>query len=91
MKQMQSGALLLFAFFMITDPKTTPDRRVMRMGYAVLVAALGAWLQYSALPAARLDLRAVLCCRRSCRCSIASPLPSIAAPALSNGNRPLVN
>lgn len=47
MKQMQSGALLLFAFFMITDPKTTPDRRSARMLFAVLVAAVGAWLQFA--------------------------------------------
>ncbi len=47
MKQMQSGALLLFTFFMITDPKTTPDRRTARMLYAVLVAAAGAWLQFA--------------------------------------------
>ena len=46
MKQMQSGALLLFAFFMITDPKTTPDVRAARIVYAVLVACLGAWLQF---------------------------------------------
>lgn len=45
-KQMQSGAILLFAFFMITDPKTTPDRRAARIVYAVGVAMLGAWLQY---------------------------------------------
>jgi enediyne biosynthesis protein E5 len=47
MKQMQSGALLLFTFFMITDPKTTPDRRSARMLFAVLVAAAGAWLQFA--------------------------------------------
>jgi Na+-transporting NADH:ubiquinone oxidoreductase subunit NqrB len=46
MKQMQSGALLLFTFFMITDPKTTPDRRSARMLFAVLVAVAGAWLQF---------------------------------------------
>jgi Na+-translocating ferredoxin:NAD+ oxidoreductase RnfD subunit len=38
---LQSGALLLFAFFMISDPKTTPDARPARLLYAVLVA-LGA-------------------------------------------------
>ena len=38
----QSGALLLFAFFMISDPKTTPDSRVGRVLFALLVAA-GAW------------------------------------------------
>jgi len=46
LKQMQSGALLLFTFFMITDPKTTPDRRSARMLFAVLVAVTAAWLQY---------------------------------------------
>ena len=35
----QSGALLLFAFFMISDPKTTPDSRIGRALFAVLVAA----------------------------------------------------
>jgi enediyne biosynthesis protein E5 len=47
MKQMQSGALLLFTFFMITDPKTTPDRRSARILFAVMVAAAGAWLQFA--------------------------------------------
>ena len=45
-KQMQSGALLLFTFFMITDPKTTPDRRSARMLFGTLVACLAAWLQF---------------------------------------------
>jgi Na+-translocating ferredoxin:NAD+ oxidoreductase RnfD subunit len=40
--QLQSGALLLFSFFMISDPKTTPDSRRGRIVFAVLVAA-GAW------------------------------------------------
>src|SRR5262245_7966250 len=47
MKQMQSGALLLFTFFMITDPKTTPDRRSARMLFAVVVAGVAAWLQFA--------------------------------------------
>jgi enediyne biosynthesis protein E5 len=47
LKQMQSGALLLFAFFMITDPKTVPDRRSGRIFYAILVAALAAWIQFA--------------------------------------------
>ncbi len=46
LKQMQSGALLLFAFFMITDPKTIPGRRAARFFYAGLVAAIAAWLQF---------------------------------------------
>jgi len=40
--QLQSGALLLFSFFMISDPKTTPDSRSGRILFAALVAA-GAW------------------------------------------------
>ena len=40
--RLQSGALLLFAFFMISDPKTTPDSRAGRIVFAVLVA-YGAW------------------------------------------------
>ena len=41
LKQLQSGALLLFTFFMISDPKTTPDARGGRILFAVLVAAGG--------------------------------------------------
>lgn len=40
--RLESGALLLFAFFMISDPKTTPDSRAGRLLFATLVAA-GAW------------------------------------------------
>jgi len=40
--RLQSGALLLFTFFMISDPKTTPDSRVGRVVFAALVA-FGAW------------------------------------------------
>ncbi len=36
--QLQSGALLLFAFFMISDPMTTPVNTRARVGYAFLVA-----------------------------------------------------
>ncbi len=36
---LQSGALLIFAFFMISDPKTTPVTRVGRVLFAALVAA----------------------------------------------------
>jgi len=42
-QQVGNGAILLFAFFMISDPMTTPQRRSARIGYAVLVA-LGAFV-----------------------------------------------
>lgn len=45
--QMQSGALLLFAFFMITDPKTTPVHRSARFVFGVAVACVAAFLQFN--------------------------------------------
>jgi Na+-transporting NADH:ubiquinone oxidoreductase subunit NqrB len=39
--QLGSGAFLIFTFFMISDPKTTPDSRAGRVLFALLVA-LGA-------------------------------------------------
>ncbi|GAB5387648.1 MAG: hypothetical protein Alpg2KO_06160 [Alphaproteobacteria bacterium] len=45
--QLQSGALLLFSFFMITDPATTPVSRLHRIIWALAVAALGAWLVHA--------------------------------------------
>ncbi len=44
--QMQSGALLVFALFMVTDPRTTPAHRAGRIAYAALVAVLAYALQY---------------------------------------------
>jgi enediyne biosynthesis protein E5 len=40
--RLENGALVLFSFFMISDPKTTPDSRVGRIVFAALVA-LGAY------------------------------------------------
>jgi len=39
--QVESGAFLIFTFFMISDPRTTPDSRAGRILFALLVA-LGA-------------------------------------------------
>jgi Na+-transporting NADH:ubiquinone oxidoreductase subunit NqrB len=36
--RVQNGAFLLFSFFMISDPKTTPDSRAGRLLFGVLVA-----------------------------------------------------
>lgn len=38
LQQISNGATLLFAFFMISDPMTTPQRRAARIVYAVGVA-----------------------------------------------------
>lgn len=44
MHHLQNGGLLLFAFFMISDPMTTPDRRSARILHALCVAAVAfAW------------------------------------------------
>jgi Na+-translocating ferredoxin:NAD+ oxidoreductase RnfD subunit len=44
--QSQNGALLIFAFFMISDPKTTPDARIGRIIYASLVASVAYVIQF---------------------------------------------
>ncbi len=44
--QMQSGALLVFAFFMVTDPRSTPDSRAGRILFACSVAALAHLLMF---------------------------------------------
>jgi len=44
--QLQNGALLLFAFFMISDPKTTPDAPVGRIIYATFVASVAFTIQF---------------------------------------------
>ena len=46
MHQLQNGALLIFAFFMISDPKTTPDTRTGRVIYSMLVAAIAYTIQF---------------------------------------------
>jgi Na+-transporting NADH:ubiquinone oxidoreductase subunit NqrB len=40
--RLENGALIIFTFFMISDPKTTPNSRAGRLVFAVLVA-LGAY------------------------------------------------
>ncbi len=43
---LQNGALVLFAFFMISDPKTTPDSTAGRRLFAITVAMGAAVVQY---------------------------------------------
>ncbi len=40
--RLENGALLLFTFFMISDPRTTPNSRAGRILFALIVAC-GAW------------------------------------------------
>lgn len=44
--RLESGAFLLFAFFMISDPKTTPDSRAGRVLLATLVALGAAYVHF---------------------------------------------
>ncbi len=44
--QLADGGLLIFAFFMISDPKTTPDSRAGRILYAALVALGGGFVEF---------------------------------------------
>jgi Na+-translocating ferredoxin:NAD+ oxidoreductase RnfD subunit len=44
--RLQGGGLLLFTFFMISDPKTTPDSRAGRVLFAALVAFSAWYVQF---------------------------------------------
>jgi Na+-transporting NADH:ubiquinone oxidoreductase subunit NqrB len=46
LRQLESGSLLIFAFFMISDPRTTPDARLGRLLLALAVALLAHWLAF---------------------------------------------
>lgn len=45
--QLESGALILFSFFMISDPRTTPDARIARILFAAIVAGVAYHLRFS--------------------------------------------
>jgi len=44
--QLQNGALLIFAFFMISDPKTSPNSGIGRTLYGALVAGVAFTIQF---------------------------------------------
>lgn len=44
-KRLQTGSLLIFTFFMISDPKSTPDSRTGRLIFGTTVALGGLYLQ----------------------------------------------
>ena len=45
-RRLESGALLLFTFFMISDPRTTPDSRAGRVLFGALVASVAWYVQF---------------------------------------------
>ena len=44
--QLQSGSLLIFTFFMISDPRTSPDSPLGRFLFAFAVAAVAYYLAF---------------------------------------------
>ena len=44
--QLQSGSLLIFTFFMISDPRTAPDSIAGRLLFAFLVAAAAHYMAF---------------------------------------------
>lgn len=46
MHQVQNGALLIFSFFMISDPRTTPNTPIGRVLFACIVAAIAFTIQF---------------------------------------------
>ena len=44
--RLENGALLLFTFFMISDPKTTPNSRAARIFFAAIVALGAGYIQF---------------------------------------------
>lgn len=59
--QLQSGSLLLFAFFMISDPKTTPRSTAGRIVFAVIVAAVAAAIRFNVYRADAVILALAAC------------------------------
>lgn len=43
-QSVSTGSLLLFSFFMITDPKTIPDHRLARIVWCIMIAAIAFYL-----------------------------------------------
>jgi len=61
MHRLKDGGLLLFTFFMISDPKTTPDSRGGRIAFAAAVACTAFGLKFGAHIHAGLVYALVLC------------------------------
>jgi Na+-transporting NADH:ubiquinone oxidoreductase subunit NqrB len=59
--RLQNGAFLLFTFFMISDPKTTPDARPGRMLFALIVAAVAAYIRFGLYTPNGLIYALILC------------------------------
>ena len=61
MHQLSNGALLIFAFFMISDPKTTPDARFGRILFGVVVALVAMFIRFVLFEPAAPVLALIVC------------------------------
>ena len=59
--RMQNGGLLLFAFFMLSDPRTTPDSRVGRIAFATVIAAVAAFIRFGLYESNALLISLAIC------------------------------
>src|SRR5438046_2098897 len=59
--RLENGALVLFAFFMISDPRTTPDSRARRLLFAALVALAAYAVQFTLFRASGLLWSLAVC------------------------------
>lgn len=95
--RLQNGALILFAFFMISDPKTTPDGRISRAifaGGSALLAYLGTFHLHE--PDALFYALAAMCLIRPLlerfdpapRYAWSDPIKPLIAPRLSRNAPP---
>jgi enediyne biosynthesis protein E5 len=44
--RLENGALVIFTFFMISDPRTTPDSRAGRFAFGAIVALVACYIQF---------------------------------------------
>ena len=44
--QLETGSLLLFTFFMISDPRSTPDHLLGKISFAILAAVATFWIRF---------------------------------------------
>lgn len=83
MLRLQNGGLILFAFFMISDPKTTPDEPVARAAFAALAAVLAYALTFHFYMSDGLFYSLAIVCLIRPAIDLARP-----APAYQWGDRP---
>ncbi len=59
--RMQNGGLLIFAFLMLSDPRTTPDSRTGRIAFAAIVAGVAAVIRFGLYEPNALLIALALC------------------------------